>query len=364
MDSAVKMMKKGVKENVFPGAVLLVSVNSDIVLHEAFGLADIFSRQKMTKNTIFDLASLTKPLATTLAILKLVQDGELFLWQNIGSIIKGAAKTDNAGITIEELLRHRSGLPAHRPFYEKLLKKPWDERDNYLRKLVLKEPLVYNTGTREVYSDLGFIILSFVVETLSGKCLNCFVKEQFYDLLGLADLFFIENGPDHLIDHHIDNGILQRIACTEDCPWRKRVLKGEVHDDNAWAAGGVEGHAGLFGTAADVWVVLMEIMHALQKKETKIIKNDFLKLFVEKKGAGCKLAGFDTPSRPVSSSGRYFSSSSLGHLGFTGTSFWIDPEKSVIVILFTNRVHPSRDNEKIRKFRPVIHDAIMERLRL
>ena len=355
MNSVIKIINQAVKDNVFPGGVLLVSINSKIKFYKAFGKLDIFSGPIMTKDTIFDLASLTKPLATSLAILKLIQDGIISAKQNIGSIIDSLYRTSKGDITIDDLLRHRAGLCAHKPFYKKLIKIPWEKRRSFLRNLIIKEPLVYKKGTKELYSDLGFMLLSWVVETVSKKRLDHFILDEVYAPLKLKELFFIDITRDFLID----DKIRQRIAPTEKCPWRNKILKGEVHDDNAWAVGGIEGHAGLFGTAFEVWILLMEIMYGLQQKQTKIINSNLLKKFIEKKGDGSKVAGFEIPSKP-SSSGKYFSLSSVGHLGFTGTSFWIDPEKSVIVIFLTNRVHPLRNNEKIKIFRPLLHDLIME----
>ena len=359
MESVVEMMEKGVADRIFPGAVLLVSRDSRIVLHEAFGVADLFSGQAVTRSTFFDLASLTKPLATTMAVLQLVQDKKICLDQELGTLLKVAHGSDKACITVENLLRHESGLPAHRPFYETLVKMPWNDRSHWLETLVFNEPLVYRPGVDECYSDLGFMVLARVVASVSGKPLHRFVKERCYDPLGLEDLVFFEN---RALSDVAEDDRLFRTAATEACPWRKKVLKAEVHDDNAWAVGGVDGHAGLFGTAFDVWRLLMEIMHGIQGKKTTVINRDLLACAVQKKGHRTYVAGFDTPSGPVSSSGSHFSLSSLGHLGFTGTSFWIDPEKSLVVVLLTNRVHPLRSNEKIRRFRPRIHDAIVKQL--
>ncbi len=397
MDAIADMMEKGVEDNVFPGAVLLVSVNSKVLFHQAFGRSDLYVNEMMTKETVFDLASLTKPLATTMAVLKLVQDGLLSLDQKIGPVLDSALNSsafnlpgtfDNVydsmseftdqkeDITIEELLRHTSGLPAHRPYYEKIVQYPPVLRRNCLRALLMKEPLENSPGDKQVYSDLGYILLSWIVETLSKQRMDKFLREHFYSFLGIDDLFFISL-PDYVYtDGKLmvpDYGELspkavlrtetngKKIAATENCPWRKKIVKGEVHDDNAWAAGGIEGHAGLFGTAFSVYELLVELMNGLKGEKTKIISGKLLKRFAVKNGRGNMTAGFDTPSGQVSSSGRYFSPSSLGHLGFTGTSFWMDPERSIIIILLTNRVHPSRKNDKIRWFRPLIHDLIMER---
>ncbi len=397
MDTIADTMKKGVEDNVFPGAVLLVSVNSKVLFHQAFGRSDLCLNEMMTKETIFDLASLTKPLATTMAVLKLVQDGLLRLDQKIGPVLDSALNSsafnlprplenvshsiseftgEKKDITIEDLLRHTSGLPAYRPYYEKIVQYPPAFRRNCLRALLIKESLENSPGDKQVYSDLGYILLSWIVEILSEQRMDKFLRDHFYLPLGIDDLFFISL-PDYvysdgkfMVPHDgmvspeaVNRTDIQgkKIAATENCPWRKKIIRAEVHDDNAWAAGGIEGHAGLFGTASAIFELLVEIMNGLKGEKTKIISGKLLKRFAVKNSRGNMTAGFDTPSGPVSASGKYFSPSSLGHLGFTGTSFWMDPERSIIIILLTNRVHPSRDNNKIRWFRPLIHDLIMER---
>lgn len=352
MNLVAEAMEKGVKGSVFPGAVLLVSRGDDLLFHQAFGLADLATGEEISNNTLFDLASLTKPLATTMAVLNLVQGGKLCLDQTIGDLLPGLQKTDKSGITVDSLLRHCSGLPAHRPYYLDLVGYPREERRDRLRRLIIDEPLVYKPGTTELYSDLGFILLAWVIETISKTRLDLYVRDQIYLPLGIGTLCFRQSGDP------LERGV----AATENCPWRGRVMRGEVHDDNAWAVGGIEGHAGLFGTALDVWKLLKELLHGLLFLKTRLINGVLVRQFAIRKPGLERVAGFDTPSCKNSSSGHLFSASSLGHLGFTGTSFWMDPEKSIIVVLLTNRIHPLRNNEKIRKFRPMIHDLVMESL--
>jgi serine-type D-Ala-D-Ala carboxypeptidase len=170
--------------------------------------------------------------------------------------------------------------------------------------------------------------------------------------LGIDDLFFIDLttkkmpvAPDRLVS-------------TRDCPWRGRVLKGEVEDENAWACHGVQGHAGLFGTAEAVHGLCLELLLAIEQNHTRILDPTVAGLFVRKDPGRTRVAGLDTPSSAGSSAGRYFSPRTVGHLGFTGTSFWMDPDSGLMVILLTNRVHPSRSNQKIKQFRPALHDCI------
>ncbi len=276
-------------------------------------------------------------------------------------------------------MRHTSGLPAHRSFYETVMVEPESERQNLMRQLVFKEPLVAEPGQKQIYSDLGYIILAWVIEKVAGCKLDKFVREEIYQPLGIKDLFFIRINNKNRI--RFNSKKYKLFVPTEICPWRKKMLRAEVHDDNAWSVGGIDGHAGLFGTASGVWEILNEIMSVLHGKESILVNRAILKGFLEKKGRVVEVAvqsvtnrkpeivdkfdmvaGFDTPSLKGSSAGRYFSPDSIGHLGFTGTSFWMDPLKSLIVVLLSNRVHPTRNNQKIKEFRSEKHDLIFETL--
>ncbi|SDU14942.1 serine hydrolase domain-containing protein [Desulfobacula phenolica] len=356
-DKISKLMEQAILKGIFPGAVLLCAVNQKIVFFEAYGMADLFNKRKMRKDSIFDLASLTKPLATALAVLKLVEKRQVFLDQKIGSILEEFKTSDKADITIDMLLRHTSGFPAHREYFKKIITTAKLPRQ-CLRDFLVHEPLENRVNTCQVYSDLGFMLIAWIIETITCQRLDHFVSEQIYRPLGIDDLFFIK------LNQHNEKlkKYRQKIVATQQCPWRKRVLAGEVDDDNAWAAGGIEGHAGLFGSAGSIYKLCCEILNAVQNKKTIVLAPDIIKSFVLKKNKHDMVAGFDTPSKENSSSGRYFSKSSIGHLGFTGTSFWIDPEISKIIIFLSNRVHPLRSNEGIKKFRPQLHDLIHAQL--
>ncbi len=352
-DRIRQAVEDAVSKGVFPGAVLLCALDHGIVFHEAFGMADLFENRKMQKHSIFDLASLTKPLATTLALAKLMEKGKLSLDQQIGTILAEFQNSDKARITIDMLLRHRSGFPAHRHYYLDILHSGKEPR-SYLRDLLTKEPLESGIGEKEVYSDLGFMVLAWIIERVSGQRLDRFVAREIYAPLGLDRLFFVE-----LIPENEKTKIYRgQFAATQHCPRRKRVLRGEVDDDNAHAVGGIEGHAGLFGDALSVYRLCSEILTVLQGKPSTLPAPDIIKRFVKKDKGFDRVDGFDTPSKQESSSGRFFSDSSIGHLGFTGTSFWIDPIGGWIIVLLTNRVHPSRSGEGIKEFRPRIHDMI------
>ena len=349
-------MANAVTDGVFPGAVLLWAHRNDVLYHKAFGVTDLRFGDPVTLNTVFDLASLTKPLATALAVADLISSGQLSPKTCLQDALPAASGTDKAKITIDMLLRHRSGLPAHRPYFKSLPDPvPGMAAGRCLRQLVLAEPLEYDPGSKEVYSDLGFILLAWVVEYLSGVRLDIFVNDRIFDPLKINALFFNPLCSD-LTRPMADKTPLV-FAATSHCPWRRKMILGEVEDENAWAAGGVEGHAGLFGTAGGVHLLCCQILQALGNKKTKVINSSVIRCFADKHG-GMRPAGFDSPSEENASSGRFFSKRSVGHLGFTGTSFWIDPDNGLITVLLTNRVHPSRENIGIRKFRPMIHDLI------
>ncbi len=344
-------MIQALAENVFPGGVLLVFREGTILFFEAYGYANIFSKRAVTRDTIFDLASVTKPLATTLAVMKLAEQGKLETEQNLGDVLPQFRGTEKAQIKIKHLLGHNSGLPDHRPYYEALREIRPDMRRGVLKEFLLNEPLISPAGGKTVYSDLGFMILGWVIEHLSGTRLDRFVNETVFSPLGLKTLFFAD----------VEKPRQGNFAATELCPWRNKVLEGLVHDDNAYAAGGIEGHAGLFGTAGEMCVLLSELLKAFHGRFSAcVFHRNILKAFFRRGKDTDRALGFDMPARQDASCGHYFSDRSVGHLGFTGTSFWTDLDRCISVILLTNRVHPSRDNVKIKKFRPEIHDAVMK----
>lgn len=355
MKTVEDLMEKAVDEGVFPGSVLLVANKGEVAFLEAFGQARLSPKRAMTKDTVFDLASLTKPLATTVSVMLLVQQGRLSLDQTLGSAIPESLGTNKQDITVRQLLSHTSGVPEYRPYYRTLARVPSPELKSVLKELLLSEDLDHEPGKVCLYSDVGFMILQWLVESAAEEPLDRFVQESVYEPLKLKGLFFVplnsHNGKDD-----------RPYAATEDCPWRKRILDGQVHDENAYTSGGVAGHSGLFGTAYAAYVLLQELMTTyLGEPNTGLFHPDMVQTFFRRHSdVGSWALGFDTPTRPDSSSGRHFSDQSIGHLGFTGTSFWADLTKAVIVILLTNRIHPTRQNEKIKDFRPRLHDTVME----
>jgi len=352
MDKITDIMQQAAEDRVFPGAVLLLSKDSDIIFFEAFGYADIYNKTLVKQDTVFDLASLTKPLATTLAVIKLIQGHKLELEQEISSILSHFKGTDKKQISLKNLLSHNSGLPDYKPYYKILETMPIHRRKYALRTLLVKEPLLYRIGEKVLYSDLGFMIIGWIVEYVTGKKLSHFVCDEIYKHLGIDKLFFIDTCL---------KASSMEFASTEFCLWRRDVINGVVHDENAYVVGGVEGHAGLFGTAESIHVLLSNLLSSYNGcNKTSIFQRDILHKFFSIQKNTDRVLGFDSPSLCGSSSGKYFSKNSVGHLGFTGTSFWMDLDKNIIVILLTNRVHPTRFNKKIKAFRPYLHNSIME----
>jgi serine-type D-Ala-D-Ala carboxypeptidase len=357
-------MDQAVRDGVFPGGVLMVRVEGQLQLLATAGRLSAEPGAEAVRNsTVYDLASLTKPLATVTAVLLLVQAGKLDLDAAIGAILIELKQAPIGAATLRDLLCHRSGLPGWRPLYERLdadgiawgRAEPSAVRQAVLR-LISAEPLAYEIGQHTLYSDLGFILLGAAVERASGLLLDEYFDLAVMQPLGAQPMCFYRAGTASR-QPYIRFG--PSIAPTEWDHWRKRLLKGEVHDENAAAMGGVAGHAGLFGTAQSVLAVSGAWLEGLQGTPSTLdhhLVREFTKRQPRPLGSSWAL-GWDTPSAP-SSSGTHFSTESFGHLGFTGTSLWIDPQRSLEVVLLTNRVHPSRKNDAIRAFRPMIHDLV------
>ena len=350
LHSANRLLQQAIEQRIFPGAVLLIVVGGQTVFQQAYGMADLFSRRPMTVDVVFDLASLTKPLATVLAVMHLVQEGCMALDRPCAVYWPQFSGGGKERITVRHLLSHSSGLPAWRPYYLRLVRRPMVERRDILQQWLIDEPLAAGPGERVEYSDLGFMVLQWLVEMISGQSLDRFVASSIYRPMGIKKLFF---------NARCQRRVGLSFAATELCPWRGRLLVGEVHDDNAYAVGGVSGHAGLFGTAGAVGEVLCKLSRAERGASPKSLFDPKLLSSFFKRQVGSWALGFDTPDVENSSAGRFFSIESIGHLGYTGTSFWMDLRRDIAVILLSNRVHPSRYDMRIKDFRPRLHNAIM-----
>lgn len=362
-------MQAAVEERIFPGAVLLVRFQGQPVYQGAFGLAALIPQSEPAAlGTLYDLASLTKPLATTTAVLCLIQDGKLRLGDVLGTYFPELHDKAVGSATVFHLLHHSSGLPDWRPLYEQIdvleRRHPGflgsEAAKNSAVESIGKEPLVHPLGTKSLYSDLGFILLGLLIERVTSLSLARFCWERIYQPLGIQDLLFMPNAGNESSVYGQPVG-LDSIAPTEDDPWRGRILRGVVHDENAYALGGIAGHAGLFGTATAVMTLADAWMDGYLRR-SHFFNHDLVHRFASRDSnapESSRALGWDTPSKP-SSSGQYLSSRSFGHLGFTGTSLWIDPCVELEVVLLSNRVHPSRQNTRIQQFRPLIHDRVYE----
>lgn len=356
-----RAFQRAVNENVFPGAVALVRSRGTVVFHEAVGTHGVLpDDQPVRLESIYDLASLTKPLATSTAMLCLVQDGHLHLDQPVSQWADELRGSPFAGVGLRQLLSHQAGLPAWRPYYEQLAPSglpPRNEEERRQRvhallKAIASEPIEYQPGSQSLYSDLGFMVLGEIVERCAGTSLAAYCRRRIYEPLGLSSLAF--PGREEAITEDPT-----RIVPTEWERWRNRLLRGEVHDENAYALGGCAGHAGLFGTAHAVGQLSAAWLQAVQGREG-VLSAALAKQFTHRQSDTSSWGlGWDTPSAP-SSSGTRFSSRAFGHVGFTGTSLWIDPSCDLEVIILSNRVHPTRTNPAIKAFRPQIHDAIYQ----
>lgn len=313
------------------------------------GFTSIFGEHKVTEKTIFDLASLTKPLVTSLCILVLLGRKKIFLSDTLGIFLPHIPRS-NKNITIAQLLHHRSGLPHHKPYYLKIDKKWTLKPKAFLLDLVCTEPLIEEPGCKTIYSDLGFILLAAIIEIVTGESLDIFWSREILHPLQLEDELFFPK-----------NAILDVKSCAQTaCMESGQLLCGIVHDNNCRQAGGVCGHAGMFGTLHGVLALttfLLRLFDGLENHPAFTLSaiNEALQTSVVE---GWWL-GFDTPSKGYSASGKYFSVKTIGHLGFTGTSFWMDRKKKISVVVLSNRVIYKENEQLIRTFRPEIHDAIM-----
>jgi CubicO group peptidase (beta-lactamase class C family) len=341
--------------DAFPGAV--AGIGGDGFEHvQAFGrLSAEAGAPSVREDTIYDLASLTKVVVTTTLAMQLVDEGLLDLDAPVCSYVPGFVGGARARVAVRGLLAHAAGLPAWAALYGDA-----SSRAGLVARVVAME-LEYEPGTQCVYSDLGFILLGEALERAAGAPIDALARSRVLGPLGMRDTLYCP-----------PPALLPRVAPTEHDPWRGRLLRGEVHDENAFAMGGVAAHAGLFGTAADLGRLARVLLAGGVFEGRRLVSRATLESFtrrVEIPGT-TRALGWDTasdrvtprssvPGRPgYSSAGSRLSPRSFGHTGFTGTSLWIDPERGVYVILLSNRVHPSRANDRIRAVRARLADAV------
>jgi len=370
-----RALDKSIGDAQTPGAVVLARMprEGEVIEHLSVrGHAVVRpERIPMTRDTIFDLASLSKPLATTTAFMLLVDEGMVALDDPVAKVLPAFAERGKEEVRFRHLLTHSSGLRPWRAFHELLIQRErksgerllgTPEGREWIIDRILRSALVHEPGQAAVYGDLDFIVLGAAVETLTKEPLDLFCEKRIFGPLGMKDTRFLPIPVDGARGHSsLSPALLRRVAATENCPWRDRILWGEVHDPNASAMGGVAGHAGLFSSVDDVMrfaQVFLDVWHG----RSDLLPREQVLRFSERQGMpedSDWAIGWDTPTAGQSSSGRHFSERSVGNLGFTGTSLWIDLEREAVVVMLTNRVHLVAKRSRF-DLRPTVHDHIID----
>jgi len=327
LDAITRVVRRGISEGGFPGAAVVVGRRGSAVYSQGFGRLSWGANAPNVSadHSVYDLASLTKVIGTTTAIMLLYDEGKIRLDDRVSTFFPEFTGGLKGQVTIRDLLTHRSGLPAGRDLW----RLAWSPAD--AQRMVLGTSLEYAPGTRYVYSDLGADILGFVAERASGRKLDALLQERVFSPLGMTETWY-----------RVPADVRQRTAPTATMSVRGYSLQGDVHDENAHALGGVAGHAGLFSTAADLSVFATMMLNKGTYLGTRIISDSTVERFTAR-AAGSRALGWDTcAGHNGVGCGRYMSGRAYGHTGFTGTSIWIDPERDMFVVLLTNRVFESR----------------------
>jgi beta-N-acetylhexosaminidase len=344
----VEYLRGQADSGAFPGAVLAVGRHGRLALLAAAGRYATDDPRPVDPAALYDLASLTKVVGLTTACMLLVDDGQLALDAPVQRYLPAFPGVDKERVTVRHLLTHASGLPAWRALYQ--------ESDSRAAALALVDttPLAAAPGERFVYSDLGAIVLTQVVERIAGEPLDRFLVRRVFGPLGMPATRY--QPPAAWRD---------RIAPTEnDTAFRHRALRGEVHDENAGRLGGISGHAGLFSNALDLSRFAAMLLNGGAWDTLQLVRAETVAEFTRRQGVppgSSRALGWDTPS-PASSAGHKLSERAFGHTGFTGTSLWLDPETDLFIILLTNRVHPTRANTAILRVRPRVADLVVDAL--
>lgn len=366
---ATRLLHAGVTGHVFPGATASISYRcSDGSLEQVMACAGLLlppalaasasDRNKLVvEDTIYDLASLTKPIFATIC-LRLVERGALSLDLRAEQLLADVRGTPGGSATLEQLLTHRAGMAAWGGLY---LDVPHELGSTAARRWIFTEAARRadeGPKSRSVYSDLGYIVAAEIVARATSRDLATHLQREIVEPLGLKalDLCYPSTLP---ADQQRE--LSKRVAPTERDEWRGRLVRGEVHDENCAALGGVSGHAGIFGTARGIGALGRAVLDAAmgRAKDAPIVSQATLRSALAVREGGSHRLGWDGKSAGESAAGKRMSAQTFGHLGFTGTSIWCDPVADVVVVLLSNRVCPSRANEKIKGFRPAFHDAIM-----
>ncbi|GIV58443.1 MAG: beta-N-acetylhexosaminidase [Rhodothermaceae bacterium] len=347
------LLRHAIERRAFPGAALAVGRDGVLVKRQGYGYFTYDSEQRITPRSRFDLASLTKVVATTTAAMLLYEDGRLDLDAPVVTYLPEFGQNGKEHVTIRQLLTHTSGLIPFRPFH----RMGFTTREQVLR-AILADTLVYRPGTETRYSDFNMIVLALVIERITGQDFATFTREAIFEPLGMHDTGFLPvgQGPDTTV-----------VPTEYDRDFRKRLVQGEVHDETAYLLGGVAGHAGLFSTADDLALFAYMLTNGGTLHGRRFLRPETIRLFTTRAdptGESTRALGWDTKSpEGYSSAGHLFGPNSFGHTGFTGTSLWIDPDRRLFVILLTNRVYPTRENRGHIAVRAAVADLAAGALR-
>jgi beta-N-acetylhexosaminidase len=353
-DSLLKIdmiMQKAIDDSVFPGGVVAVMRGGSLVWNNAYGYHDYTKTRRTAGNDVFDLASVTKVMATTTSIMKLVDDGKISLDDPVSKYIPEFSEGNRAAVTIRHLLLHTSGLPAFQVYVDKL------QTRTEIVGAVRNEPLIAAPGENYVYSDLGFILLGEIVEEVTGRRLDQYVRSTFFYPMGMYST--------HFNPRRIGSWVSNRTPPTEiDVTYSRGTVQGVVHDERAYFMDGVAGHAGLFAPARDIAIYAYMLLNGGTYAGKQYLSPEIIEQFSgHRSPVNHRGYGFDRKSDGFSTAGELTSNRAFGHLGFTGTSMWIDPEHDIAIILLTNRTYPSRTyGREISRIRAAVADAVMNSL--
>lgn len=347
LDSVRRVLDRAVADSAFPGAVAAIGdAGGDVVTYGAGRIDWAADAPRPDARTLWDLASLTKVVGTTSAMLQLVGEGRVALDAPVQRYLPDWTGPNKERVTVRHLLTHSSGLPAWRPLYKEATSPA------SALALVLATQLDTVPGVRYLYSDLNFILAGTIVARLTGQTLDAYDRDHVFAPLGMVDTRYRPPASE-----------LARIAPTEFDPWRQRQIRGEVHDENAYALGGVSGHAGLFSTATDLSRLARAYLNGGTLDGRRVFDARTIAEFTRPQDTTVsrRALGWETPTGG-NSAGHFMGPRAFGHTGFTGTSMWMDPEHGVYVVLLSNRVNPTRMNTKIGRVRVALADAVLEAL--
>lgn len=342
-DSLSAILRAGVRDSAFPGAIAVIGNREGDLVTVSAGQLDWRPSPRPDTSTLWDLASLTKVIGLTSAMMVLADSGAIDLDATVGHYIPEFRGRWKELVTVRHLLTHSSGLPAWRPLYKEA------DSPASAMALAIATPLDTMPGLRMVYSDLGAILLGEIVARVSGQSFDSLLRERVFGPLGMRETMFRPTAD-----------LLDRIAPTEVDPWRQRHLRGEVHDENAYALGGVSSHAGLFSSARDLIRLARMYLNGGTIDGVRFVSPSTIARFtaVQDSALSHRALGWETPNGS-NSAGHLMSRRAFGHTGFTGTSIWMDPERNVFVLLLTNRVNPTREHRGITAVRIAVADAAM-----